>query len=728
MTTYSIQGFAIVRDANDENAIDAYAVTLDAIFPDDPPNFRYTVDIPASGDELLDAVDIVDANEPIFFQVDGLFGDPTWEANIGKIITPAGTHFIFTLEDPNSNTEYVFQMGGTPFTIPTTLAEFNTLESSITGGGSITAADGVGFEPGVDIDASQFLNTTSTENDFFAAQATDTSFDGGDGDDTIEGGTGNDTLLGGDGSDRINGNQGNDSINPGDNVDFDLVVLSSGNDTINAGDMTNGFLSIGLFELIDAVTVNIDGSTGNGSIVKTPFETDTLIGMIAPLNAGAGPIGGLSIDGTGNADTYNVTVVNSQWMSITGGLGNDTINITGDGRVRLNYNDGGPIVADLGAGTVSRSGEIDTITGTVWELRGSNGSDSIMGTSADESFIGRAGDDTINGGNGFDRMRFDRSGNDSAVNVDIANNSATGTFNGSAFSFTISNLEWIRGTRNHNDSITGDTAKELLEGLGGNDTLIGGGNEDTLRGGEGADSLDGGDGFDIASYETAASRVRIDLLNAGAAIGEAVGDTFTNIEGFDLSEHNDVFNGDNGVNWAYGLAGDDGMKGRGGRDRLFGEEGNDTLNGGKGRDRLEGGDGDDLLQGLGGIDNLRGGKGDDTMEGGDGRDVFVGGRGRDLLDGGNDDDVLSGSTDADTFRFADGHGNDTITDFEATNDNEKIDLTDVSAISTIGDITDPGGAGTQQGSDVLIDTGGGNSILLQGVQLSDLGAEDFIFG
>ncbi len=277
------------------------------------------------------------------------------------------------------------------------------------------------------------------------------------------------------------------------------------------------------------------------------------------------------------------------------------------------------------------------------------------------------------------------------------------------------------------DTIDGLAGEDTLSGGTGDDSLSGGANDDTLDGGAGADTLDGGDGFDTASFAMETARVRIDLLNPGAATGAAVGDVYTGIEAFVLGTKNDTLNGDNAVNWVYGQDGDDSMKGRGGRDRLFGEEGNDTLNGGKGRDRLEGGDGNDLLQGLGGIDNLRGGKGDDTMEGGDSNDVLIGGRGSDVVDGGAGDDNLSGSTDADLFILADGHGNDTITDFAATNDNEKIDLSNVAALTSASDITDPGGAGTQVGSDVLIDTGGGNSILLQNVQLGDLDSADFIF-
>ncbi|MEL6883602.1 MAG: calcium-binding protein [Pseudomonadota bacterium] len=721
MTTFTLQGFLVDRDQND-NVTEVDLVSASAVFPTDPPNLRYTVDIPAGGDELLDTVDLV--FPPLTFLVDGVLGNDNWEALIGQITTPAGTHQILVLFNPVTDTDYIFQLGGDPLTFPTTIAEFNALEASITSGGSITSGP---LAPNTDINVGTLPNVTSTDDDFLIAPDTGVNFDGGVGDDTLQGGAGDDTLLGGDGSDILNGGGGNDSLNTGDNSDFDAVEASTGNDTINLGDAnpTDAFVILNYGTIGNAISATINGVTGVSTVNKFASGTDTILGVAAPLNAGA-VIGGLAFDGTAQADTLNFTLAAGQWLSVRGGLGNDTITINGDGFVRLNYNDGGAIVANFGTNIVTRSGETDTIFGDVSELRGSNDADSMTGSANDESFIGRSGNDTINGGGGFDRVRYDRSGNDSAVTVDLAAGTATGTFNGNAFAHTLSNIEWVRGS-GFGDSITGAGAKELLDGKDGDDTLIGGGNEDTLRGGDGADSLDGGDGFDFAAYDDADSRVRIDLLNSNAAIGDAVGDTYANIEAFDLTDFNDVFNGDNGINWAYGLDGDDKMKGRGGRDRLFGEEGNDELNGGKGRDRLEGGDGNDLLQGLGGLDNLRGGKGDDTMEGGDNRDILIGGRGRDIIDGGGDDDNLSGSSDADTFLFADGHGNDIITDFAATNDNEKIDLSAVSAIASIGDITGPGGAGSQVGADVLIDTGGGNSILLQGVQLADLGDADFIF-
>ena len=94
------------------------------------------------------------------------------------------------------------------------------------------------------------------------------------------------------------------------------------------------------------------------------------------------------------------------------------------------------------------------------------------------------------------------------------------------------------------------------------------------------------------------------------------------------------------------------------------------------------------------------------------------------------DDRLTGGAHNDIFVFADGDGNDTIADFEATNGQEKIDLSAVSAISGLGalNLANPNaGAATQVGVDVVIDTGGGNSVTLLNVNIGDLDGSDFVF-
>ena len=218
------------------------------------------------------------------------------------------------------------------------------------------------------------------------------------------------------------------------------------------------------------------------------------------------------------------------------------------------------------------------------------------------------------------------------------------------------------------DDLTGTDGSDTIDGLGGNDTINGLGGDDRLFGGAGDDTLNGG-------------------------------------------------------------ADDDRLFGQIGNDQLFGEGGNDLLIGDQGFDFIRGGDGDDRIEGGDQADNLGGDNGNDTILGGQGVDVLFGGLGNDRLDGGADNDRLFGQFGADTFIFADGHGQDTIGDFNALNALEKIDLSGITALGVYADFNalNASGAVTTSGGGVLIDTGGGNSILLAGVSLTDLDNTDFIF-
>jgi len=119
---------------------------------------------------------------------------------------------------------------------------------------------------------------------------------------------------------------------------------------------------------------------------------------------------------------------------------------------------------------------------------------------------------------------------------------------------------------------------------------------------------------------------------------------------------------------------------------------------------------------------LRGGGGNDGLGGSGVNSTLFGDAGDDLLIGGTGDDSLSGGLGNDLFIFNIGDGDDTITDFEATNDNEKIDLTGY-ALTGIGD---PSLSINQVGLDSVVSVGG-DSITLQGVDSADLDSNDFLF-
>lgn len=157
-----------------------------------------------------------------------------------------------------------------------------------------------------------------------------------------------------------------------------------------------------------------------------------------------------------------------------------------------------------------------------------------------------------------------------------------------------------------NDTITGGTNIDYIDGLAGNDVLTGGDGDDQIQGGSGDDTLYGG-------------------------------------------------NGDDQLN---GYIGDDTLYGGSGEDALQGGDGDDLLSGGYDDDDLLGGFGDDTIIGGDGTDNLQGSEGDDTVDGTTGEDIAAkdylnGSEGNDHLIG-NDGDVMTGGEDADTFEITQG--------------------------------------------------------------------------
>jgi Ca2+-binding RTX toxin-like protein len=150
----------------------------------------------------------------------------------------------------------------------------------------------------------------------------------------------------------------------------------------------------------------------------------------------------------------------------------------------------------------------------------------------------------------------------------------------------------IYGTDGYDGDLQGTGANDTIFGLGGtdyiyagkgNDTLDGGLGDDHLFGGLGADALVGGAGIDTANYSMAEAGVSLDLVRGGRG-GEALGDTFSEVENVTGSAFADIIAGNDADNQLRGGAGDDQLMGGAGSDFLFGGVGADTLTGGAGAD------------------------------------------------------------------------------------------------------------------------------------------------
>ena len=305
----------------------------------------------------------------------------------------------------------------------------------------------------------------------------------------VWGGTGDDVIRGA--MEQVRGSPGNDRI-----------IFT---DTSAYGALSYTHLPEG------GITATLDGSTDQGTVDKGAYGTDT-IEDFAGLWSWNG--GGFGIRGSDSDDVINITMDAEQWMQVEGRAGDDTFNIQADlnagGQVRLDYKQSrSGVTVDLADGLVHDDGfgGRDTINGNVWQVRGSDFLDLIVGSDNGEQFIGRQGDDTIDGRGGHDTLRFDRSccATILGLGVSLYRNWATGLWDGQRFFYTIRNIEEVRGS----------DEDDFLEGDSGDNRLRGGGGVDTIEGFAGDDRLEGGSGSDQFRFGTGHGDDRIDDFTDG---------------------------------------------------------------------------------------------------------------------------------------------------------------------------------------------------------------------
>ncbi|MBL4837980.1 MAG: hypothetical protein JKY34_10425, partial [Kordiimonadaceae bacterium] len=157
-----------------------------------------------------------------------------------------------------------------------------------------------------------------------------------------------------------------------------------------------------------------------------------------------------------------------------------------------------------------------------------------------------------------------------------------------------------------------------------------------------------------------------------------------------------------------------------------GGAGNDVLGGGSGHDDIEGGSGDDDIYGSSGDDKIIGDSGADLLFGGSGWDTLWGGAGNDDLYGGTGNDALIGGTGQDYFYFYEGHGDDTIDDFNVFDDTLLLaDFVDILNYSDLRFFSSEVTIGGVDG--LLIETTSQDSIFLVGIDDSDINNMDVVF-
>lgn len=550
---------------------------------------------------------------------------------------------------------------------------------------------------------------------------------------SVTGTGGNDVLMAGQQTTELVGGAGDDLLySAGQAVTLrggagaDLFVLSPATGTIRIVDFAPGQdrLDLTLFPMLRSMAQVGFQSTGAGATL-TIGSTIIQITATRPLTLADFPHHqlfaldrtadlrlSLPFQGTPGADVFvaGSDAVNVSGLggndSLTGGPGNDTLGgDAGDdvlhGNLGDDYLDGGDgndhLAGDNGADTLLGGAGRDTLEGGRDNdllnggddddyLSGANGADTLEGGTGNDTLYGGAADDQMFGGPGFDTM-YGGSGND--------------FLNGGL------QADFMHGD-DGNDTLIGDQGFDVLSGGNGDDLLYGGDDEDwifgglnndTIHGGAGNDWLFGGVGFDTIYGGTGNDQIRgegnADYLNGGEG-----NDTIFGGDGFDVvsgNNGNDVLYGGNQEDWMFGGWDDDFLDAGAGDDFVFCGIGDDTAYGQDGHDLIAGEYGNDLLYGGAGNDTLRAGGGDDRLFGGSGADRFV-------LDQG---------------------GRDVIGDFNPAQAGEVIVLSDLGLGITWAQFRATRLTDTPAG--VLADLGMGNTLLLSGLTIANLSADDFIF-
>jgi Ca2+-binding RTX toxin-like protein len=521
------------------------------------------------------------------------------------------------------------------------------------------------------------------------------------GDDHLAGGNENDTFYGGAGADEINGAGGYDYARYDDAPSGVTVGFGAGTGYA-AGDRL-----LSIEGIVGSAFADTLGGTGVANDLQGGAGDDLLQGRGGDDTLDGGEGSDRAVFSGSRSDyfvtfdaatgTYTVDDLREGSPDGTDRVTNVETFVFADGAVPAgSLLDGNPsplIIGDDGD---------NTLTGTALanDMRGLGGNDTLSGLGGEDLLDGGDGDDTLDGGTGIDTATYASAGLGVAVSLAITGAQETG----GAGTDTLVAIENLTGSA-FDDKLFGNAGANVLSGLAGNDrfdgaggvdTLLGGAGDDILIGGAGGDVLDGGEGFDLVSYETATSvapvinMLVINLSDPLDAWGDALSDTFLNIEGVIGSNNDDLIIGRSIDDTLIGGAGNDIFFGHGGKDTFIGGEGDDGFGGMSGVEHFDGGDGVDLvsyqhewafdvttgitvdfddpsrnagiaagdtyagierligsildddlagdatnnaINGSFGNDVVAGRDGDDTLEGDDGQDRLIGGAGADILNG-----------------------------------------------------------------------------------------------
>ncbi len=418
-------------------------------------------------------------------------------------------------------------------------------------------------------------------------------------------GAGNDTILGAQANCNLFGGDDNDTITAGE---ANYVEGGNGNDTITASAL---FTSIGYYDggagfdraVIDFsnfgndITFIVRADGAGTHVVQSDFATFAFIDIEAVTIIGGS--GGDTLTGSDTADTLNG---GGGTDTLNGGTGADILNGGADSDTYYVDNTADNVIEGATAGTADRlfttisyalTGrfiETMTLTGTdPINATGNSQINTLIGNSANNRIDGLGGADKMTGGLGNDTYIVDNTGDlviegSTEGTADVILTSVSYTLTGKFIeTMTLTGTNPINATGNSQiNTLIGNSANNLIDGLGG------------------ADKMTGGLGNDTYVVDNAA-----DMVTEGSTEGAA--DVILSSVTYNLTgRHIETLTLTGGANInAAGNSQANTLTGNTGANTLTGLGGSDTLSGGAGADMLLGGDGLDILTGGGEADHFR---------------------------------------------------------------------------------------------------------------------------
>ena len=324
---------------------------------------------------------------------------------------------------------------------------------------------------------------------------------------TITGGSGADTLRHAGGAANTSGGAGNDTIiidedgagssllGSGATGTLDTIDGGAGDDTVQIGGaaVSSATPLSGLTNVETVSMVTAHGITLASNIVPTDFNfkdgdhqvltlndgytNATTVSIVGDVNSGDSVINNANVTLTVTAGAADIDTA----TTLTGGLGNDTLNIVNDGGEATwstNISSFENItVLDL----ASTTGGDSTITMSAYALGATNPVSAVLTVDASALDLGE---------------NFTFTGASATSKMDITTGAGNDTISGGTLADTID-------AGAGNDQITTTTGSNHITAGSGNDTIITDGTgDDTLLGGDGNDTFTLADDFDSADVIT----------------------------------------------------------------------------------------------------------------------------------------------------------------------------------------------------------------------------------